>query len=177
MIPAAEPARPTSRAAELVHRAQRLLRRVAGEREAEASISITPLRLESPAVEVKTARPDPDRRLLGVRVTSQGVLFVQPASLGRTIAIAGTFNNWSPTANTMRLNQELGVFELCVPIEPGTHQYRLVVDGAWTADPHNSSAELNPFGELNSVVTVQSALAQRMDLVLDNRVLEHQGAA
>lgn len=162
--------RPTSRAAELVHRAQRLLRRVTGEK--EESLSTTPLRFEAPVTEMKPRQADPDRRLLGVRPTAQGVLFVQPCSLGNRVAIAGTFNNWSPDTHVMRLNPELGVLELCVPIEPGSHQYRLVVDGNWTADPHNANAELNPFGELNSVVTVQSATAARMDLVL-----ERQGAA
>lgn len=164
--------RPTSRAAELVHRAQRLLRRVTGEK-TEENISTTPLRFESPVAEMKPQRSaDPDRRLLGVRVTAQGVLFVQPVSLGRRVSIAGSFNNWSETSHVMRVNEELGVLELCVPIEAGSHQYRLVVDGHWTADPHNSHAELNPFGELNSVVSVQSASAARMDMVL-----ERQGAA
>ncbi|MBN8597665.1 MAG: AAA family ATPase [Planctomycetes bacterium] len=167
-----EQPRPTSRAAELVHRAQRLLRRVTGEKTDE-NISTTPLRFEAPVTEMKPKRPnEPDRRLLGVRVTAQGVLFVQPVTLGRKVSIAGSFNNWSDTSHVMRLNEELGVLELCVPIEPGNHQYRLVVDGNWTADPHNSNAELNPFGELNSVVMVQSAAAARMDLVL-----ERQGAA
>lgn len=167
-----EQPRPTSRAAELVHRAQRLLRRVTGEK-VEENISTTPLRFEAPVAEVKPQRSaDPDRRLLGVRVTPQGVLFVQPVSLGRRVSIAGSFNNWSDSTHVMRVNEDLGILELCMPIEPGNHQYRLVVDGQWTADPHNSHAELNPFGELNSVVSVQSAAAARMDMVL-----ERQGAA
>jgi len=164
--------RPTSRAAELVHRAQKLLRRVTGEK-AEENLSTTPLRFEAPVTEMKPQRSnEPDRRLLGVRVTPQGVLFVQPVTLGKRVSIAGSFNNWSETSHVMRLNDDLGVLELCVPIEAGNHQYRLVVDGNWTADPHNADAELNPFGELNSVVSVQSAAAARMDLVL-----ERQGAA
>lgn len=172
--------RPTSRAAELVYRAQKLLRRVAGETETEA-IATTPLRLEQPA-EPHPVRAEPDRRILGVRQTAQGVLFVQPASLGQAVSIAGSFNNWSTTANQMRLNRELGVFELCIAIAPGTHQYRLVVDGQWTADPHNAAAEVNPFGELNSVVTVQGVGTRRMDDVLDTRSLSidsllKQGAA
>ncbi|MFN9972836.1 MAG: glycogen-binding domain-containing protein, partial [Phycisphaerae bacterium] len=61
--------------------------------------------------------------------------------------------------------------ELCVQIPAGTHQYRLVVDGHWTADPHNASAELNPFGELNSVVTVQSSGSRRIGDILDSRSL------
>ncbi len=162
-------ARPTSRAAELVYRAQKLLRRVTGE--STETISTTPLRLEQPAAQPTPVRAETDRRILGVRPTSQGVLFVQPASLGKTVAVAGTFNNWSTSTHVMHLNAELGVLELCVQIPAGTHQYRLVVDGHWTADPHNASAELNPFGELNSVVTVQSSGSRRIGDILDSRSL------
>ncbi len=161
--------RPTSRAAELVYRAQKLLRRVTGE--SPEAISTTPLRLEQPVTHPSPLRAEPDRRILGVRSTSQGVLFVQPASLGATVAVAGTFNNWSPTTHVMHLNAELGVLELCIQIPAGTHQYRLVVDGHWTADPHNASAEVNPFGELNSVVTVQSNTGRRIGDILDSRTL------
>jgi chromosome partitioning protein len=161
--------RPTSRAAELVYRAQKLLRRVTGE--STENIATTPLRLEQHASQPTPVRAEPDRRILGVRSTSQGVLFVQPASLGATVAVAGTFNNWSPTAHVMHLNAELGVLELCIQIPAGTHQYRLVVDGHWTADPHNASAEVNPFGELNSVVTVQSSGSRRLGDILDSRSL------
>ena len=161
--------RPTSRAAELVYRAQKLLRRVTGE--STETIATTPLRLEQTSTEPTPVRAEPDRRILGVRITNQGVLFVQPASLGSTVAIAGSFNNWSTTTHVMHLNAELGVLELCVQIPAGTHQYRLVVDGHWTADPHNASAEVNPFGELNSVVTVQSNTGRRIGDILDSRSL------
>lgn len=171
-----EPVRPTSRAAELVYRAQRLLKRVAGERLEEAPVRTTPLQFEA-SVEVKPDRGgEIDRRVLGVRQTSQGLLFVQPLSLGRKVSIAGTFNQWSTESHVLRRNDELGVFELCVAITPGTHQYRLVVDGQWTADPHNPRAELNPFGELNSVITVQSPAAQRMELVLQDQRASHSAA-
>lgn len=94
------------------------------------------------------------QRLLGVTETNQGILFVQPMHSGRSVAVAGTFNNWSPTSHTLRPNAALGVFELCLRLPKGKHTYRLVIDGQWTADPHNNAAEPNPFGEVNSVVYV-----------------------
>mgnify|MGYP000902040685 CR=1 FL=1 len=93
-------------------------------------------------------------RLLGVTETNQGILFVQPMHSGRTISVAGTFNNWSPTAHVLRPNPSLGVFELCLRLARGKHTYRMVIDGHWTADPHNNASEPNPFGEVNSVVYV-----------------------
>ncbi|MFN8744862.1 MAG: AAA family ATPase [Phycisphaerales bacterium] len=92
--------------------------------------------------------------LLGIKVTRQGVLFVQPASLGSRVSIAGDFNGWSPSATPMRLNPTLGVLEALVAIPAGTFQYRLVVDGRWCDDEYNPSLATNPYGERNNVVHV-----------------------
>ncbi len=108
-----------------------------------------------PEVKLTGGRAPSLSHVLGVRPTPQGWLFVQPASLGRSVSIAGDFNNWSGTAIPMRLNEAMGVFEACVHLPPGLHMYRLVVDGArWIADPHNPVVASNSFGEPNSVVLV-----------------------
>lgn len=95
------------------------------------------------------------RHLYGVRCTRSGVLFVQPIAIGASVAVAGDFTGWRPVA--MRRNEGLGVFELCLPISPGTHQYRLVIDSRWSADPFNECTTPNPYGELNSVVVVEES--------------------
>jgi chromosome partitioning protein len=91
------------------------------------------------------------RRLFGARATGQGLLFVQPLGIGRQVFVAGEFNDWSPSVNPMRRNESLGIFELLLPVKPGRHRYRLVVDGVWLADPHNPEAENNPYGSADSV--------------------------
>lgn len=106
--------------------------------------------------QVRTAYGTMSAGIFGVRWTSQGALFVQPANIGRTVVIAGHFNNWSLTQTPMRLNRELGVFEAVVPLPEGTHEYRLVIDGQWVADPHNPRSITNPFGECNSIIEVPS---------------------
>ncbi len=165
--------RPLSRAAELVYRAQKLLRRGVAETPAPHDLPYspapragdddiplpTPLRLvESLEVKLPAAMNDTTRRLLGVRQTGQGILFVQPLTAGNKVNIAGTWNNWSPEIHQMKRNDALGVYELCLRLEPGRHQYRLVLDGQWTADPHNDQAELNPFGEANSIIEVAPSI-------------------
>jgi chromosome partitioning protein len=95
--------------------------------------------------------------LLGARPTNQGVLFVQPLSVGSRICVAGDFNGWSPSATPMRRNEELGVFELTLPLPPGKSQYRMVIDGRWTGDAYNPNVEVNPFGEPNSYVVVPAS--------------------
>jgi hypothetical protein len=89
--------------------------------------------------------------MLGVRETPRGVLFVQPLTSGRTIAIAASFNGWSSTLHTMVRDESLGIFQLCIKLPTGKFSYKLVVDGKWIADPYNTATEPNPFGEINSV--------------------------
>ncbi|QOJ00763.1 MAG: AAA family ATPase [Phycisphaeraceae bacterium] len=148
--PSAEMPAPLSRAAELVQRAQRLLKKH------EAPVDRAPvLRLEGD-LEVKpdAAASTIASKLCGVRTTSQGVLFVQPASVGRRVSVAGSFNGWSPDTHVMSLNEALGVFELCIPLPPGRHQYRLVIDGVWVADRYNTEIQDNSLGDANNVVSV-----------------------
>lgn len=100
-------------------------------------------------------RPAPSvQRLMGVRVTTQGALFVQPLGLGRRVAICGEFNGWSPDADVMRANDELGVLELCLPLPPGLHRYQLIIDGRACPDPYNPDFEPSPTGGFHSLVRV-----------------------
>ncbi|MEL6498223.1 MAG: AAA family ATPase [Planctomycetota bacterium] len=119
----------------------------------------SPAPTDTPATRIK---PNPrqsehiGKTLLGVRQTDQGVIFVQPLAAGRQIAVAGDFNGWSTRANRLSADATLGVHQACVHLPPGRHRYRLVIDGRWTADPHNSNIEPNEFGETNSVIVVRA---------------------
>ena len=95
------------------------------------------------------------RRLFGVRQTARGVLFVQPLSIGRTVCIAGSFNGWSATTHRMRENQLMGVHEIILPLDPGAHEYRLVVDGVWCIDVYNEHRSQNSFGDENCLAVVK----------------------
>ncbi len=93
-------------------------------------------------------------RLYGARPTSRGVLFVQPGQPTDRVGLAGEFNAWNPEQTPMKHDAELGIWQAVVPLPPGDHRYRLVVNGRWTQDPYNERVETNPFGELNSLVEV-----------------------
>jgi len=93
-------------------------------------------------------------RLYGARVTPKGVLFVFPAGPEATVCVASDLNGWCTTAHRMRYNPTIFAHEICIPMPPGEHRYRLVVDGQWIHDPNNARSETNPFGQLDSVITV-----------------------
>lgn len=152
--PAGEDGPALSRADDLLRRAQALQRRREGVGARLELVEPKPEPLRVPVGGGGNAM----RRLYGARPTTSGVLFVQPLATGRSIAIAGDFNQWSADAHPMRRNEELGVFELLVPVGPGRHHYRLVVDGDWRRDPYNPSSEPNPFGGANSVVEVAATV-------------------
>jgi len=76
------------------------------------------------------------RRLSGARQTPQGILFVYPGlSPSQKVSVVGDFNDWSATTNPMRYNERLQVFEACVKVGPGRHEYQFFVDGHPAAHP------------------------------------------
>jgi 1,4-alpha-glucan branching enzyme len=80
--------------------------------------------------------------------------FLHPTA--SAVAIAGTFNDWHPDAAQMLpVGDGRWLKELALP--PGEYEYRLVVDGAWTADPRATETAPNPFGGVNSVLKVNNA--------------------
>lgn len=96
--------------------------------------------------------PNPDHhqdirpRLVAVRFE-----FAHPEA--RTVAVAGTFNDWHPATRAMHPAGG-GYWLKDTVLPPGTYEYRLVVDGEWLADPLARETVPNPFGGRNSVLKV-----------------------
>lgn len=95
-----------------------------------------------------------DTSTFGVIIEDDMARFVQPASIGRAVYIAGDFNHWSPASTPLRLTEDGTCLTAAVPVPSGRHQYRLVVDGQWMADPHNAMQVTNQYGEPNSIVDI-----------------------
>ncbi|MEA2082464.1 MAG: hypothetical protein U9O97_06975, partial [Elusimicrobiota bacterium] len=88
-------------------------------------------------------------------ITKNGVKFVY-AGTANKVVVAGSFNNWSQDANPMRKNSA-GIWSVIVPLSPGSHQYKFVVDGNWMTDPANLNTADDGVGGVNSVVIVEGA--------------------
>ena len=83
----------------------------------------------------------------------KAVTFTVHAEKGKSVYVAGDFNNWEPTAKKMAF--KAGVYSATVKLAPGDHQYKFIIDGTWCADPENANAVANDQGTFNSVITVK----------------------
>ena len=83
------------------------------------------------------------------------VVFVTLYPRAHTVQIAGDFNNWQPQQTPMVKVGDSGVWQTKLKLPAGKYRYRLVVDGQWQQDPYNENAELNPYGDYNSVLEVR----------------------
>jgi 1,4-alpha-glucan branching enzyme len=75
------------------------------------------------------------------------------APSAKTVAVAGSFNNWQPTATLLK-PARAGEWQGELSLPPGRHESLFVVDGKWLPDPAAREAVPNPFGGVNSVISV-----------------------
>lgn len=87
----------------------------------------------------------------GVDQVNDAVVFVTLYPRAQNVQIAGDFNNWRPELTKMEKVGESGVWQTKLALPAGKYNYRYVVDGQWQQDPYNEHAELNPYGEYNSI--------------------------
>jgi hypothetical protein len=80
------------------------------------------------------------------------VRFMLEARGAKHVAVAGSFNDWDPSALPLVDVDQNGVFVGTVSLPPGTHEYMFVVDGEWVTDPAASERRPDGFGRLNSLL-------------------------
>jgi CubicO group peptidase (beta-lactamase class C family) len=68
----------------------------------------------------------------------------------KTVAVAGTFNNWNQSATLC--GRELDAWVCRIDLAPGTYTYKFVIDGNWITDPANAQTETDGRGNINSVL-------------------------
>ena len=59
------------------------------------------------------------------------VVFYCHAPGAKTVFIAGTFNDWKPDAAPLHRHLSNGEWSGTLPIPPGRHEYKYVIDGQW----------------------------------------------
>jgi Glycogen recognition site of AMP-activated protein kinase len=114
-----------------------------------------------------------------MKSASKGKGSVRLAYLGlkdapaQSVCLAGTFNNWRPEATRMRqIDRDCWIADLS--LVPGRYEYRLVVDGEWLPDLLAEEYAFNPFGGINSVLTIsarcESSRGRRVNQVQPHRL-------
>lgn len=86
--------------------------------------------------------------------SGRSVWFELSAEPGSRVFVAGTFNNWNPTANPMKDNPDSGYYKAALRLPAGRHEYKFVVNGFWMVDPRCMDCAPNAYGSLNSVLHV-----------------------
>jgi 1,4-alpha-glucan branching enzyme len=90
-------------------------------------------------------------------VTPSGVRFVLVNRDARSVALAGSFNQWSTSTIRLARDGSRGVWTAIVPLPPGEHLFMYVVDGThWIRPPLAEYYVDDGFGSRNGVVVVHS---------------------
>ena len=84
---------------------------------------------------------------------TEWVMFKFHAPRGATIHVAGTFNNWDPTAIKLGHSSK-GTYTAMVLLPFGRYEYKFIVNGEWRNGPDVHEQVPNPFGTTNSVLVV-----------------------
>ena len=78
-----------------------------------------------------------------------------PNISAQTVALAGTFNNWSSDATPMSDLDGDGKWEITLDLRDGEYQYKFVVNGGtWITDPNNPKGAPDGYGGSNSIIIV-----------------------
>ncbi len=114
------------------------------------------IKAKEPVKKVMPAQPAPKAKSVAPSAKktvpqTQRVTFSVRAEAGSKVFVAGSFNNWNPTAKEMADKKGDGVYAVTLSLPPGVHQYKFVVDGTWCADPECADWVQNEHGTLNSV--------------------------
>ncbi|MHC4403203.1 MAG: glycogen-binding domain-containing protein [Planctomycetota bacterium] len=62
----------------------------------------------------------------------------QPKKQAEAVYLAGSFNNWKPTAHKMDGPDQQGRYTTRLKVKKGRYEYKFVLDGqSWQIDPEN----------------------------------------
>jgi 1,4-alpha-glucan branching enzyme len=91
-------------------------------------------------------------------VTPTGVRFVLAWPDAGSVAVAGSFNQWSPASHPLSQDRSQGTWTLVVPLPPGEHLFMYVVDGTkWITPPLAEDYVDDGFRARNGIVVVRPA--------------------
>ena len=89
-------------------------------------------------------------------VTPAGIRFALMRPEARSVALAGSFNQWSSSSHPLARERSRGAWTIIVSLPPGEHLFMYVVDGTeWLSPPLAEYYVDDGFGAKNGVVVVR----------------------
>jgi 1,4-alpha-glucan branching enzyme len=89
-------------------------------------------------------------------VTPAGVRFMLMRAEASSVAVAGSFNQWSASSHPLARAKAGGLWTIVVPLPPGEHAFMYVVDGKeWVSPPLAEDYVDDGFGAKNGIVVVR----------------------
>ncbi len=133
------------------------------------SLCLVPLSC-TPATQETLATAPASPQVQMVRVQSSAQVASKPDVAGqhtfvfvsdkplKSVAVAGSFNNWNTSANPMKADADGKTWRLSLPLDYGKYQYKFVLDGStWVPDPQATGKEPDGNGGFNSVLMMLPA--------------------
>jgi 1,4-alpha-glucan branching enzyme len=104
------------------------------------------------AASSKTLGPEfhEERKPVAKTTTKRKETFELVEPLAGNVQLVGDFTGWQRRPIELE-RQKDGVWRATVPLEPGAHEYRFLVDGQWRDDCRCEARRANPFGGENCV--------------------------
>lgn len=96
---------------------------------------------------------EPSTAKAGTKPVKKKATFSLRAPEATQVFVAGSFNEWNPTAKPLGLISD-GTWTCTLMLDPGEHEYRFVVDGVWCDDPLAERRRPNDKGCENCLIVV-----------------------
>lgn len=104
---------------------------------------------------------DIDVNQIDINQDGQVLFFLRGHTQAKEVILTGSFNGWDEHEITMdRTNDG---WELKADLNPGTYEYKFIVDGEWMHDPDNPRKKRNEYLTFNSIMEV----TQPVTFILD----------
>jgi hypothetical protein len=101
--------------------------------------------------------PEPAADLMRPHATGKGWIFRLAAPGAQSVCLIGTFCDWDRQAHPLHPADKEGVWEIVIPLGPGTYEYTFLVDSEELVAPPQAPMYVDDgFGQRNGVLVVEA---------------------
>jgi 1,4-alpha-glucan branching enzyme len=94
-------------------------------------------------------------------VTTKSVAISCAAPLAKEVFVAGTFNDWNPSANPLAKESD-GTWAIKLRLPIGDYEYKFIVDGQWRCKPDVDEFDPALWSDEDCVKNVHGTLNRKL---------------